>query len=222
MLNVQIQKRLPEFFLDVSFVVQPEVAVLFGPSGSGKTTILNCIAGLVHPDAGQITLGGKPFYEQGRKPLPVQKRNIGYLFQDYALFPHMTVEQNIRYGMRRRRAEKTEKEAGLHDLLATVGIDQLLDKYPHQLSGGQKQRVALVRALATKPDILLLDEPLSALDADTRRQCQDELLRLHAMWNIPFLLVTHDREEAEKLADVILFIEGGTLKESHAAKSASR
>ncbi|MFD2371939.1 sulfate/molybdate ABC transporter ATP-binding protein [Brevibacillus sp. GCM10020057] len=222
MLNVQIQKRLPDFSLDVSFAVQREVAVLFGPSGSGKTTILNCIAGLVHPDAGQITLGGRPFFQQGMKPLPVQKRKIGYLFQDYALFQHMTVGQNIRYGMKLRKAEKAEKEAGLHDLLASVGIDQLLDKYPHQLSGGQKQRVALVRALATEPDILLLDEPLSALDADTRRQCQDELLRLHAMWNIPFLLVTHDREEAEKLADVILFIENGTIKESHAARSASR
>lgn len=107
-------------------------------------------------------------------------------------------------------------------LLSTVGIDHLLDKYPHQLSGGQKQRVALVRALATEPEILLLDEPLSALDADTRKQCQDELLRLHRMWNIPFLLVTHDREEAEKLADVILFIENGRIKESHAATSLSR
>lgn len=216
MLTVSIQKRLPDFLLDVSFSVQQEIVVLFGPSGSGKTTILGSIAGLVHPDAGRITLGDQIFYEQGKKPMPVQKRRIGYLFQDYALFPHMTVAQNIRYGM------KTGHELGLEALLTTVGIDHLLDKYPHQISGGQKQRVALVRALATEPDILLLDEPLSALDADTRRQCQDELLRLHAMWNIPLLLVTHDRDEAERLADVILNIENGRIKESHAVTSISR
>lgn len=221
MLFVNIQKRLPDFILDVSFSVQKEIVVLFGPSGSGKTTILNSIAGLGHPDAGEIQLNENVFYREGQKPLPVQKRNIGYLFQDYALFPHMTVEQNVRYGL------KKGHELNLAPLLSTVGIDHLLQKYPHQLSGGQKQRVALVRALATEPDILLLDEPLSALDADTRKQCQDELLRLHAMWNIPFLLVTHDREEAEKLADVILLIDNGTIKErkhqkSHSATSISQ
>ncbi|MFF0826978.1 ABC transporter ATP-binding protein [Brevibacillus sp. NPDC003359] len=221
MLSVNIQKRLPDFILDVSFSVQKEIIVLFGPSGSGKTTILNSIAGLVHPDTGVIQLNENVYYREGQKPLPVQKRNIGYLFQDYALFPHMTVEQNVRYGL------KKGHELNLAPLLSTVGIDHLLQKYPHQLSGGQKQRVALVRALATEPDILLLDEPLSALDADTRKQCQDELLRLHAMWNIPFLLVTHDREEAEKLADVILLIDNGTIKErknekNHPATSISR
>ncbi|MFS0554127.1 ABC transporter ATP-binding protein [Brevibacillus sp. 179-C9.3 HS] len=221
MLTVDIQKRLPDFLLDVSFSVQKEIVVLFGPSGSGKTTILNSIAGLIHPDTGVIQLNEHVFYREGQKPLPVQKRNIGYLFQDYALFPHMTVEQNIRYGL------KKGHELNLEPLLSTVGIDQHLQKYPHQLSGGQKQRVALVRALATEPAIMLLDEPLSALDADTRMQCQDEILRLHAMWNIPFLLVTHDREEAEKLADVILMIENGRIMErkhekSHTATSISR
>ncbi|MED1785633.1 ABC transporter ATP-binding protein [Brevibacillus fortis] len=221
MLSVNIQKRLPDFILDVSFSVQKEIVVLFGPSGSGKTTILNSIAGLVHPDTGVIQLNENVYYREGQKPLPVQKRNIGYLFQDYALFPHMTVEQNVRYGL------KKGHELNLAPLLSTVGIDHLLQKYPHQLSGGQKQRVALIRALATEPDILLLDEPLSALDADTRKQCQDELLRLHAIWNIPFLLVTHDREETEKLADVILLIDNGTIKErknekSHPATSISR
>ncbi|MDF2680706.1 MAG: transporter [Brevibacillus sp.] len=216
MLTVSIQKRLPDFYLDVSFSVEQKIVVLFGPSGSGKTTILNSIAGLVHPDGGKIMLGEQLFYEHGKKSMPIQKRKIGYLFQDYALFPHMTVEGNIRYGM------KAGHEIGLETLLATVGIDHLLDKYPHQLSGGQKQRVALVRSLATEPDVLLLDEPLSALDADTRRQCQDELLRIHAIWNIPFLLVTHDRDEAEKLADTILIMENGKIKESHASTSISR
>jgi molybdate transport system ATP-binding protein len=206
MLTVKVQKQLPDFLLDVQFTMKDEIVVLFGPSGSGKTTILNSIAGLITPDAGHIQLGETYFYEQGKKPLPVQKRNIGYLFQDYALFPHMTVEQNIRYGM------KPGNRLHLESLLSTVGIDHLVEKYPHQLSGGQKQRVALVRALATEPDVLLLDEPLSALDADTRRECQDELLRLHERWKIPFLMVTHDREEASKLADVILTLENGKLK----------
>lgn len=215
MLHVAIQKQLPDFVLDVSFSVTNEIAVLFGPSGSGKTTILNSIAGLVHPDAGVIQLRDQVFFETGKKPLPVQKRKIGYLFQDYALFPHMTVLQNINYG------RKKGHTLNLEPLLATVGIHHLLHKYPHQLSGGQKQRAALVRALATEPDVLLLDEPLSALDADTRHQCQDELLRLHRMWGIPFLLVTHDREEAQKLSDTILVIEHGRLATSHAKSHAS-
>ncbi|MGN7468771.1 ATP-binding cassette domain-containing protein [Brevibacillus sp. SAFN-007a] len=220
MLSVTIQKRLPDFLLAVSFSAGQEIVVLFGPSGSGKTTILNSIAGLVHPDGGEIVLNGRTFYKQGQKPLSVQKRKVGYLFQDYALFPHMTVAQNIRYGL------KPGHDLHLEPLLSTVGIAHLLEKYPHQLSGGQKQRVALVRALATEPELLLLDEPLSALDADTRRQCQDELLRLHAMWRIPFLLVTHDREEAEKLGDTILLLENGRIVEHikqkrHTATSSS-
>lgn len=220
MLEVDIQKRLPDFVLDVSFSTEQEIVVLFGPSGSGKTTVLNSIAGLVHPDGGHISLNGRTFYSAGQKPLAVQKRNVGYLFQDYALFPHMTVSQNIRYGLRKGH------ELHLEPLLTTVGIDHLLDKYPHQLSGGQKQRVALVRALATEPDILLLDEPLSALDTATRKQCQDELLRLHEMWGIPFLLVTHDRDEAEKLGDTILLLENGRIvgasaQKNHTATSSS-
>lgn len=214
MLSVAIQKQLPDFLLDVEFCLDDEIVVLFGPSGSGKTTILNSIAGLITPDSGRIQLGETCYFEQGKKPLPVQKRNVGYLFQDYALFPHMTVEQNIRYGL------KPGSGLQLASLLATVGIDHLVQKYPHQLSGGQKQRVALVRALATEPDILLLDEPLSALDADTRTECQDELLRLHERWKIPFLLVTHDRDEANKLADVILTLENGKLIKQNKSREA--
>ncbi|USG63686.1 ATP-binding cassette domain-containing protein [Brevibacillus ruminantium] len=199
MLHVNIVKTLPEFTLNAQFSVHDEILVLFGPSGSGKTTILNCVAGLIHPDSGSIHLSDQVFYDHAHNiKLPTKNRNIGYVFQDYALFPHMTVEQNIRYGL------KQMPPAVLQELLQTVGIDQLLSKYPHQLSGGQKQRVALVRALATEPQILLLDEPLSALDADTRRQCQDELLRIHEKWRIPILLVTHDREEAERLGDIML------------------
>jgi molybdate transport system ATP-binding protein len=206
MLYVDMQKRLPDGVLHARFSAKDEIVVLFGPSGAGKTTMLNCVAGLTNPDAGLIRLGDTVFFDSdSKKALPPQQRNVGYLFQDYALFPHMTVEQNIRYGL------KKGTNLRLAELLASVGIDRLLDKYPHQLSGGQKQRVALVRALATEPDILLLDEPLSALDADTRRQCQDELLRLHEMWRIPFLLVTHDLQEAERLGSVILVVQNGQV-----------
>ncbi|SFJ01888.1 ABC transporter ATP-binding protein [Thermoflavimicrobium dichotomicum] len=209
MLTVQIQKQLAHFQLDISFQLKQQILVLFGPSGSGKTTILNCIAGLVTPDSGSIVLNDRVFFAQGQKPLPPQKRNVGYLFQDYALFPHMTVEKNIRYGLK----IKNQKDADtfLRPLLQILGIEHLRSKYPHQISGGEKQRVALARALATEPSILLLDEPLSALDQKTRIQCQDELLRLHQMWRIPFIIVTHDLNEAKKLGDIIIYLEQGKI-----------
>ncbi|MGN7386517.1 ATP-binding cassette domain-containing protein [Sporosarcina sp. SAFN-015] len=208
MLEVNITIRLSHYDLEVDFSVGNEILVLFGPSGSGKTTILHSIAGLTKPNEGSIKLGSKPFFESPNNYLPVQARNVGLLFQDYALFPHMTVENNIRYGMKR-------KEEGhsvvLDELLQVLGIQPLLRKYPHQISGGEKQRVALARALATEPSILLLDEPLSALDKQTRIECQDELIRLHDIWKIPFIIVTHDVEEAEKLGDRILFLDRGKI-----------
>ncbi|MBN6189051.1 ATP-binding cassette domain-containing protein [Aneurinibacillus sp. BA2021] len=211
MLYVNMQKRLPYYELDVEFTVGEEIVVLFGPSGAGKTTILNSIAGLAQPDRGIIRLGDTVFFATGQKPLATQKRRLGYLFQDYALFPHMTVEKNIRYGMKGREA--AESERFLAQLLDLLGIGHLLPKYPHQISGGEKQRVALARALAGKPAILLLDEPLSALDAGTRVKCQDELLSIHRLWRIPVLLVTHDEKEAQKLGDRILLIEQGQIRQ---------
>src|SRR5690625_1391908 len=196
-------KKLKHFSIDVSFQVQKEVVVLFGPSGSGKTTILNAISGITNPDIGFIQLNDRPLFQTKRSALPVQKRQLGYLFQDYALFPHMTVKKNIQYGMKDTALVKR--------LVDVVGIHPLLHSYPHQISGGEKQRVALVRALATKPEALLLDEPFSALDEKTRIECQDELLRLHAEWNIPVIMVTHNEKEAEKLGDRILHIEKGKL-----------
>ncbi|MBO8163430.1 MAG: ATP-binding cassette domain-containing protein [Brevibacillus sp.] len=207
MLSVRLYKQLPHFTLDVQFEMNGEILVLFGPSGSGKTTILNCIAGLVQPDSGWIRLHGVSFVEDKGKPLPPQQRQVGYLFQEYALFPHMTVEKNIAYGMK----QKEQSWQKLEPLLAVLGITHLLPKYPHQISGGEKQRVALARALATEPSILLLDEPFSALDEETREKCRQELLRIHAMWRIPFLVVTHDRDEADKLGDTILFLDRGRV-----------
>jgi molybdate transport system ATP-binding protein len=206
MLEVQIEKKLPHFLVDVNLTVEDEILVLVGPSGSGKTTILNAIAGLDHPDAGRIILNGQTFFCENEKPLPTQQRNIGYLFQDYALFPHMTVEKNIGYGVKKMSAREP-----IEQLVNTLGINHLQRKYPHQISGGEKQRVALARALATEPSLLLLDEPLSALDSKTRLECQDELKRLHEIWKIPFIIVTHDMQEAEKLGDKIIFLESGFI-----------
>jgi molybdate transport system ATP-binding protein len=205
MFFIDIEKRLPHFTLELSFQMKQEVLVLFGPSGSGKTTVLNCIAGLVHPDKGRIQLNETVFFSGDQKPLAPQKRRIGYLFQDYALFPHMTVEKNVLYAVREKTSDR------LSPLLNVLGIKHLLAKYPHQISGGEKQRVALARALAAEPQMLLLDEPLSALDQETRTKCQELLLQLHRLWKIPFIIVTHDRDEAEKLGDIILFLEKGRV-----------
>ncbi|MCA1011863.1 sulfate/molybdate ABC transporter ATP-binding protein [Halobacillus halophilus] len=202
MLNLDFQKRLNHFLLDITASFQNEIIILFGPSGSGKTTTLNCIAGLSHPDEGQIELNGEKLFD-GKSKVPVQKRRIGYLFQNYALFPHMTVQKNIQYG--------SNDDELVRQLTEVVGIQHLMTSYPHQISGGEKQRVALVRALATKPRALLLDEPFSSLDRQTREQCHQELLRLHSRWQIPIILVTHDEEEARKLGDRILPMDQGKL-----------
>ncbi|HEX5563802.1 MAG TPA: ABC transporter ATP-binding protein [Sporosarcina sp.] len=208
MLEVNIKKRLSHYELDVDFSVGDEILVLFGPSGSGKTTILHMIAGLMQPDEGQIKLRHEHYYNGENSNMPVQDRNVGMLFQDYALFPHMTAEKNIQYGMKHKSGDSLLM---IDQLLQVLGIQKLLTKYPHEISGGEKQRVALARALATEPAILLLDEPLSALDKQTRIDCQNELLRLHDMWKIPFIIVTHDMDEAEKLGDRILFLDHGKI-----------
>lgn len=207
MLTVQIRKKLTHFLLDVQFQITDEILVLFGPSGSGKTTILNTIAGITHPDEGMIVLSDTAFFETNKRPLPIQQRKVGFLFQDYALFPHMSVEDNILYGAKHKGL--TLQSPLIRQLLDVMRIEHLVEKYPSEISGGEKQRVALARALATEPHVLLLDEPFSALDLETRNQCHDILLQLHRLWRIPIILVTHDRDEANKLGDTILFIEKG-------------
>ena len=204
MLVVDISKKLAHFELHSAFTIEKnEIIVLFGPSGSGKTTILNCIAGLTKPSSGAIHLNEKVLFDSKKVNVSIQKRNIGYLFQDYALFPHMTVWKNIAYGM---KSEQFAKE-----LVRELEIEHLSNRYPHEISGGEKQRVAIARALSTEPDLLLLDEPFSALDDDTRAKSHDELLRLHALWQIPILLVTHSHAEAEKLGDRIMYLNEGVL-----------
>jgi len=203
MLAVKIKKKLPHFTIDVELKENNDIIILFGPSGSGKTTILNCIAGFDIPDEGLIALNEKAFYTTNRKAVKIQQRKVGYVFQDFALFPHMTVEKNIQYGMKSKEL--------MNRLVKVIGIEHLLQKYPKQISGGEKQRVALARALATEPDILLLDEPFSSLDQETKKECYYELLRLHEIWKIPIIMVTHDYEEAKRLGSHIIHLKKGEI-----------
>lgn len=207
MLQVEINKRLPDFTLEMKFTVADRIMVLFGPSGSGKTTLLRCIAGLAKPESGRISLDGIAYYDAAtRLFLPPRKRKLGYMFQNYALFPHLDVRQNIRYGI----PQSDDDTEDLYEtLLSTLGIAHLTKRNVSRLSGGEQQRVALARALITKPKALLLDEPLSSLDWQTRRELQQELRNLQEQWRIPFILVTHQRDEAETLGDEIIFLAQG-------------
>lgn len=203
MLTVDITKPLNHFTLHVNFTVHDEIVALFGPSGAGKSSILSCIAGLSKVSKGRIELRGRTLSTNDILTVPIQQRRIGYLFQDYALFPHMTVWQNIAYGMK--------SKTFAHQLMDELQISHLRDMYPHMISGGEKQRVALTRAIATEPDALLLDEPFSALDEDTKHRAHEELLRIHALRKIPVILVTHNHTEAEKIASRMLYIQDGQL-----------
>ena len=207
MLRVAFSARLPDFLLEVDFSVADEVLVLFGPSGAGKTMTLRTIAGLARPDTGEIRLNGRVLYARHpRAWVPPRDRRCGLVFQDHALFPHLDVTRNVLFGARGEGAEARDRVA---DLLARFRIAHLARRYPAELSGGEAQRVALARALVTDPDVLLLDEPFSSLDADARRAAQDQVLAAHATWRIPFVFVTHDRAEAERLGDRIVFLRDG-------------
>jgi molybdate transport system ATP-binding protein len=207
MLTVDIEKKLPEFSLQLKFSVDANTLVLFGPSGCGKTTTLRCIAGLIKPDKGQIVCDGQHFYigHQGLF-IPPRFRRVGYMFQDYALFPHLSVKKNIWYGVKVRNAHTQEIYDKLMELLK---MGQLENRYISQLSGGEKQRVALARALMTEPKILLLDEPLSSLDNETRLEVQSELKKMQQLWKIPFIFVTHDTDEARVMGDQFVFMDKG-------------
>ena len=191
-------------------VGKPHVTVLFGPSGSGKTTILRCLAGLERPSRGRITFAGETWFdaEAGVQALP-QARAIGYLFQDYALFPHLMVAGNITYAI--QNLDRNARQARLEEMLRLLRLEGLEDRRPAQLSGGQQQRVALARVLARRPRLLLLDEPLSALDAPTREQVRGELRGVLRGQGIPTVCVTHDWVEALALADEVVVMGGGRV-----------
>lgn len=212
MLKANFTKKLWHFTLELRLETKNQILVLWGPSGSGKTTILQSLAGLFRPSDGFIKLGDQVLYSSGEKiNVPTRYRNIGYLFQDYALFPHMTVRKNVMYGLKGKRLKPGESSLDSIELLNSFGVGHLVDRYPRQLSGGEKQRVALARALAIKPQLLLLDEPFSALDKNSKLILRQEVKRLHQQWRIPFILVTHDEEDASFLGDRILFLEKGRL-----------
>jgi len=212
-LDVALQKRLPDFTLDVAWTGAEGKVVLFGPSGAGKTLTLQCLAGLVRPDAGRVVVDGRVYFDAAAGvDLPPQQRRLGYVFQGYALFPHLSVLENIGFGLRSRpRRERVDRARAV---TARLGLGGLESRRPGELSGGQRQRVALGRALAIDPALLLLDEPLSALDQPMRRALGDDLKRVLDDWGIPAVLVTHDFTEAYRLADRIVVYEGGGVIQS--------
>lgn len=214
MLKVEIEKRLTSsnltFLLHVELSVQPSERIgIVGPSGSGKTTLLRLLAGLIRPDTGNIILNNQVFFDGEKKIfLPPQKRSVGFLFQDYALFPNLTVRQNLEYALQKR-----QNNSVIAELLQVMDLETLANRFPKTLSGGQQQRVALARTLVTKPALLLLDEPLSALDAEMRENLQDYILKMQTLHGFIMIWVSHDVNEIAKVAERILILNNGKLVE---------
>ena len=198
------------FSLDVDFTAAPGFTVLFGASGSGKTTLLDCVAGLATPDAGRVALGDRALFDTTtRVNVPVAKRSVGYVLQDLALFPHLTVEQNTEYGLAHLPRPARQQRAAA--MLREFRIAHLRRQRPAEISGGERQRVALARALVTDPCVLLLDEPLAALDAATKAKILDDLRHWNQAHGIPILYVTHSREEVVALGERVLVMEQGRI-----------
>ncbi|GLO52100.1 spermidine/putrescine ABC transporter ATP-binding protein [Pseudomonas putida] len=191
-----------------------EFVTLLGPSGCGKSTLLRCIAGLTPVDSGQILLDGHDIV-----PLSPQKRGIGMVFQSYALFPNMTVEQNVAFGLRMQKVKTDESQARVREALELVELGNFAGRYPHQLSGGQCQRVALARSLVTRPRLLLLDEPLSALDARIRKHLREQIRAIQRELGLTTIFVTHDQEEALTMSDRIFLMNQGRIVQSGDAET---
>jgi len=218
-LSARIRKIFPsterEFSLDVDFNAAPGFTILFGASGAGKTTLLDCVAGLATPDAGRIAVGERVLFDanqheaNARVDLSVAKRGVGYVLQDLALFPHLTVERNTEYGLAHLPRQSRKQRAAA--MLREFRIEHLQQQRPGQISGGERQRVALARALVTDPCVLLLDEPLAALDAATKAKILDDLRRWNQAHRIPILYVTHSREEVIALGERVLVMEQGRI-----------
>lgn len=212
-LLIDIHRSLPAFTLNLRLEVGEEVLVLFGPSGAGKSMTLESIAGLVTPDKGEIALDGRVLFRRGEAgahvDMPARKRGVGYVFQNYALFPHLTVLGNVRYPLG-RDARSTEKA---RQLVEQMGMGPLADRLPHQLSGGQQQRVAIARALARDPEVLLLDEPFSALDPGLRERLRADLRALQVARHLVVICVTHNVEDAFALGDRLAVLRDGELEQ---------
>jgi sulfate/thiosulfate transport system ATP-binding protein len=207
-----VTKRFGDFVAldDVSMEVRDgSLAALLGPSGSGKSTLLRVIAGLERPDSGSVLLDGQDFTN-----VPVQERGVGFCFQHYAAFKHMTVRNNIAFGLKIRKRPKDEIDARVAELLKLIQLEGFADRYPSQLSGGQRQRMALARALAVEPRVLLLDEPFGALDARVREELRAWLRRLHDEVHVTTVFVTHDQEEAMEIAEQIVVVNAGRIEQT--------
>lgn len=209
MLEVQIYKKLAEFDLDASFQVNDNILGLMGASGSGKSMTLKCIAGIETPDQGRIVLNNRVLFDSEKKiNVPIQKRNVGYMFQSYALFPNMNVYENISVGLRARKVK--DVDIVVQKVMQQFRVFELASRYPKQLSGGQRQRVALARLMAYEPDVLLLDEPFSALDEDLKENLLQEL-KSELQISKPVIFVSHDKEEVNYLCDLKYKIKQGEI-----------
>ena len=209
--SVQIRKQMGRHFeLDLAVVLTPGITILFGPSGAGKTTLLDCIAGLIRPDAGRIATREKILFDCALGVnLSPQLRRVGYVFQDLALFPHLTVQANVEYGLSRLGRERRKQRSAA--MLESFRIAHLSSHRPGQISGGERQRVALARALVIGPAILLLDEPLAALDVVTKSKIVDDLRAWNQEHGVPIVYVTHSREEVFALGDRVIVLENGRI-----------
>jgi molybdate transport system ATP-binding protein len=204
-MNLKAEDRL--FKLDVAFQSAKDLIVIFGPSGAGKSVTFQAIAGLIKPERGRIVLDGRVLFDSDAGVnLPARERTVGYVFQDYALFPHLTVAQNVAFPLQRSLWDGDAGAVVVQEFLTKFDLAELHASYPRQLSGGQRQRVALARALIRKPDILLLDEPLAALDPVLRGKTRGELLKLQQSFAVPMVVITHDPADVEAFAeDLIVF-----------------
>lgn len=202
MLKCNIEKKLNHFVLNAEFIVENQILCIMGESGSGKTSILNSIAGLLTPDKGEIILDDNILFSD-KINLKPQERNIGYVFQDYALFPNMSVKDNIFF--------MNPDKNYTNSLIEKLGIEYLLGNFSNTLSGGEKQKVSIVRALANKPRLLLMDEPFSSIDEKFKNKFYEELIEIKKSLDIPIIMVTHNRHEAEILSDRLIFIDKGKI-----------
>jgi len=220
MLTIRAVRHFPGFTLNIDFTVPAGLTVLFGPSGSGKSLTLQALAGLCQLDSAHIALGHRLWHDSEKRFfLPPQQRRVGYVPQSYALFPHLNVAQNIAFGLKLRGQQARQRIAELINLVHLDGLERLR---PAQLSGGQQQRVALARALATEPHLLLLDEPLSALDAAVRETLREELRAFYERVRVPMVLVTHDAQEAHVLADTIVVLQHGHVLQTGSTEQVFR
>lgn len=210
--NVSRRFGSHQALIDVSLgVAAGEAVVILGPSGCGKTTLLRLVAGLDVPDSGEIRLAGETASSAGRALVPAHDRGIGFVFQDLALWPHLTVQRNLDFVLESAKSSRADRIARAHEVMTLVRIEPLSRRYPHELSGGEQQRVALARALVGQPRVLLFDEPLSSLDAELRATLRAELARLQRALRVTTVYVTHDREDVAVLADRVVEMRAGRI-----------